>query len=208
MVRYSMLVFFAVSLCGCQMHNYTQRGAATGGLTGGALGAVLGEVTADEPIAGAAIGSAIGALTGASVGSGLDELDARNDARVRQAVYAQQAAGTTLQEILAMSDSGLSNQVINRHIRSNGYAGSLDAADLIALRQQGVSDAVIAELQDVSANPVRLAQAETIVVDRAPPVFFEERYHAVPVLPRPRRRYARPYPCPPPGVHWGVSFGR
>lgn len=213
MIRYAwVFILFGSSICGCQMHNYTERGAAMGGLTGGGLGALIGEAAADEPLAGAAIGSALGALTGATVGSGLDEIDARNDARIRQAVYAQSAEGTSLQEVLAMTDSGLSEQVITRHVRSHGYSGSLDAADLIALRRQGVSDQVIGALQDAVTEPVRLAQAETVVVEPAP-VFVQERYHSVPVPimgPRPWR-YGRRGPCPPyearPNLHWGVSFG-
>ena len=128
------------------------------------MGAIIGEIASDEPLAGAAIGSAIGALTGATVGSGLDEIEARNRSQmVSQAAYSQ-PIGTTLNEVISMSNAGLSDQIISRHIRNEGFARTLDAGDLIALRQQGVSDSVIADLQDVSSQPaVRVASAEQFI---------------------------------------------
>jgi len=180
-------------------------------LGGAGLGAIIGEIASDEPLAGAAIGSAIGALTGATVGSGLDEIEARNRSQmVSQAAYSQ-PIGTTLNEVISMSNAGLSDQIISRHIRNEGFTRTLDAGDLIALRQQGVSDSVIADLQDVSSQPaVRVASAEQSIDPR--PVIVEERYHAIPVPYRPYgpRRYGRGRGCPPPvgpGLHWGVAFG-
>ena len=202
------ILLVTILVGGCQTHTFTQRGTAFGALTGGGVGAAIGEIAADEPLVGAAIGSAVGALTGATVGSGLDEIDARSDARVQQAIYDRTAAGTSLPEILAMSDSGLSDQIINRHIRDQGFGGTLEAADLIALRRQGVSDGVIATLQEVSSRPVRQTHAQAIF-EPPPRVIVEERYAVpVPFGPRPWR-YRRP--CPPPyvqpGVHWGIAIG-
>ena len=196
-----------VSGFGCQANNYAQRGAAVGGLGGAGLGAVIGELAADEPLAGAAIGSAIGALTGVSVGSGLDEVDSMNRARVAQATYNQARIGATLDEVVSMSEAGLSDQIISRHIRNEGFAGQLDAADLISLRRQGVSDSVIADLQQLGSQPpVRVARAERIVPS---PVFVEERYHSVPV-PVFGPRYHRGPVCLPhhrPDFHWGIAIG-
>lgn len=203
---YFLSIVVLILVCpGCHLQNYAERGAAVGGLTGGGLGAVVGEVAGDEPVVGAVVGSAVGALTGASVGTALDEVDARNAVRVQQAMYAQQASGTSLQEIFAMSDAGLSDDVITRHVRTHGFHETLDAADLIALRQQGVSDSVIASLQQAASQSVSVAQT---AVPAAPPVIVEERYHAVPHPWHSRWRYRHGPPCPPgPRVHWGFAFG-
>lgn len=193
-------------MIGCQATNYTQRGASMGGLGGAGLGAIIGELAADEPLAGAAIGGAVGALSGGAIGSGVDEIDALNRSRVQQAAYQQASATATLNEIVSMSDAGLSDEIISRHIRSNGYAGPLDAGDLIALRRQGVSDLVISDLQASASVPaVRVATRERIP---EPTVIVEERYHTVPVFGPPR--YHRGPICRPrgrPGLHWGVAFG-
>lgn len=202
LVAYSFCIFHL----GCQATNYTQRGATVGGLSGAGLGAAIGEIAADEPLAGAAIGGAIGALTGATVGSGLDEVDAKNRAHVQQASYNQAYAGVLLDEVVSMSDAGLSDEIISKHVRSQGFVGSLDAGDLIGLRRQGVSDRVIADLQEVASRPpVRVVPAERFV---EPQVIVEERYHAVPVFGP--RRYGRGPVCLPhhrPGFHWGVAIG-
>ena len=190
-----------ISMAGCQANNYTERGTALGGLTGAGIGALVGEATADRPLAGAAIGGALGAFSGASVGSGLDDIDRKVDAQVQQAAYVEPSR-TTLHEVISMSDAGLSDQVISRHIHSHGFAGPLDAADLIALRQQGVSDSVISSLQDATSIRTR----ETVAMNRAP-VIVEETYEAIPIpIPPPWRRRCPPY-VRQPGVHWGVSFG-
>ena len=209
-MRYLILLGLALSCCsvGCQSHNYTQQGAVVGGLTGGGVGAIVGELASDKPVVGAAVGSAIGALTGATVGSGLDEVDARNEARVQQAAFARSASGTTISELVAMSDAGLSDQIIVRHVRDHGFYQALDAADLIALRQQGVSDAVIAALQSASAPTPAAGVPSEVILESPAPVVIEEQL--VPIGPRPwRSRHWRN--CPPyarrPGVQWGISIG-
>ena len=215
MGRFQLLLFttlLVAFLSGCQTPYHTQRGAAWGGLTGGGLGALIGEAAADEPLAGAVIGSAVGAMTGAAVGSELDALEARHDARLQQAAYAQQAEGISLQEIVSMANAGLGDTIISRHIRANGFSGDLDAADLIALRQQGVSDAVIGELQHISSGASSFSAAPLEVVVPTRPVVVEERFHAipVPVLGYPRRhRHVHPRQIHRrhPDFHWGISLG-
>lgn len=204
-----LMLLVAAGMGGCQTHTYTGRGAAVGGLTGGGVGAAIGEIAADEPLVGAVVGSAVGALAGATVGSGLDEIDARSDARVQQVLYDRASAGTSLQEVLAMTDAGLSDQIISRHIREHGYSGRLSASDLISLRRQGVSEGVIETLQMSASESVRPAQAVNVAAP-SPRVIVEERYHAIPVPlgPRPwHYRRACPPAYDPPGWHWGIAFG-
>ncbi len=198
------------SMSGCQTHNYTHRGAALGGVTGGGVGAILGEAAADEPLAGAVVGSAVGAMMGASVGGALDEIDARGQERVGRALYAQEAGTTSLSEIVAMSQAGLSDDIIKRHIRTLGFSESLSAQDLIQLRDQDVGDEVIVALQDAAANQSRVARA-IANVPTGPPVIVEEHVYAphLPVRPHWRYRHHRPhrYDLPHNRVHWGFTFG-
>lgn len=191
--------FFAwvclLALAGCQSPYYADRGALVGGATGAGLGAVVGEAAADEPLAGAAIGTAVGVVTGATIGNGLDEVAAQNRAAAQQVA----SRAVTLPDIVQMSAGGLSDDVIISHVHSNGLAASLTAADLIGLRQAGVSNEVIRALQ---APPAPHFAAPPPIYHQ-PPVIFSAR-RDVPYFPP---------PCPPirrgphRHVRWGLSFG-
>lgn len=201
---------FLFAMSGCQTHNYAHRGAALGGVTGGGVGAILGEAVSDDPLVGAVVGSAVGAMMGASVGGALDEIDARGQQRVDRALYAQEAGTTSLQEIVAMSQSGLSDDIIKRHIRTQGFSESLSAQDLIQLRDQDVGDEVIGALQDAAANQSRVARASANV-PIGPPVIVEEHIYAPHGSVSSHWRYGhyRPhrYGLPHNRVHWGFTYG-
>jgi hypothetical protein len=193
----------AIMCAGCQSYNYAGRGAAVGGLTGGGLGAIIGEAAADKPLAGAAIGSVVGAMTGASVGGALDEIDTKH----QQAVYYDGIGTASIGEVVEMSQAGLNDSIITRHIRSRGFPHQLNANDLILLRERGVSDTVIAALQDAPAA-VRVAQNQ-VPVSR--PVIVEEHYHGpaygpVPMWSPPYHRFHHRRRRD--GIHWGISFGQ
>ena len=192
---------------GCQTHNYAQRGAAVGGLTGGGVGAVIGEAAADKPLVGAVVGSAVGALTGAATGGALDEIDGRNQQRVDQAIYNRAASAVSLDDVISMSESGLSSDIIMRHIRTRGFGRQLSASELIQLRQRGVSDQVIASLQEAAYPPQVAGTSATLP---AAPLVVEEHVYAPPFSCPPRWRYhyhhRRPR-YPHGGLRWGLSFG-
>jgi len=198
------LVVLAASLAaGCQSPYYADRGALFGGLTGAGVGAVVGDATG-HPGAGAVIGSAVGAITGAAVGSGIDADVARSKAEIEARLGRQMQGAVTPQDVIAMTQAGLSDDVIVTHIRANGMAQPLQVNDLIGLRNTGVRDGVINAMQQ---TPPRLAQV-------APAV---PAYSAYPAYPAPVMVYQPWYPPPPPpaafyyrgGPHgrvgWGVS---
>ena len=186
---------------GCRSPYYADRGAAAGGLTGAALGAVIGEHN-DNPLAGAIIGGAVGTLTGAVVGDAIDADVARNDAIIQQQLGRRLAGAVTMNDIVSMTHANLGEDVIITHIRANGVAQQPRVEDLIALKQQGVSDRVINALQ--SQPPIQATSAP-------PPVIVEERYIAPapycwgPPHWRHHHHYHRP---PRSGFHWGISVGR
>ena len=118
--------------------------------------------------------------------------------------YAHCAGGISLQEVLMMSDSGLSDEIVARHIRTHRFNDALDTGDLIALRRQGVSDRIVASLQAVATFPARIAQTQ-IPVPTARPVILQDGYHALSYLGHPRWRYRHGYSCPPDHAFTGDS---
>jgi hypothetical protein len=139
-----------------------------GGLAGAAAGAAIGEDGGDA-VPGAIIGGAIGALGGVGVGSAIDQQEQRNQQH-RAFVQAQRAQAVTMGDVVSMTHAGLADGVIIGHIQAHGVAGPLTANDLIVLKQQGVSDAVLAAMQ-------RMPPQAVIVQPRPAPVIVEEHYY-------------------------------
>lgn len=190
----------ALALCtllaptGCSSPYHADRGALFGGLGGAGLGAIVGNQFGHTG-AGAAIGAAAGALTGAAVGGSLDDIEARNRAMIASQLGRQVPPGAvTTDDVIVMSQAGISQELIINHIRANGVAAPLQTSDLIALQQQGVSTPVISAMQTAPPpGPVVVAQqpVQTVV--------YEEPY------------FVAPYPVPyrhcyhPRQVGWGIS---
>ena len=196
---------FALTLCGfvsilfgCRSPYYADQGALAGGVTGAGVGAAIGNAHGDTA-SGAAIGAAVGAVTGAMIGEGLDEVNARNRALIEQQLGRPLEGAATIEDTIAMSQAGLSDEIIINHLRVNGTVRRPTSSDLITLKQQGVSDAVIRAMQQPPPAGVRLPYAAP------PPVIVKEHYYG--------------HPCPPPYFHrgprgpyrpdrwnWGFSF--
>ena len=199
-----LLLASFLAACGCRSPYYADRGALFGGLTGAGVGAAIGDASGNAG-AGAVIGSAIGAVTGAAVGEGIDADLARSKAEVEARMGRQMQGAVTPQDVIAMTQAGLSDDVIATHIRANGVAQPLAVNDLIGLRNMGVRDSVINAMQQA---PPRVGQAAAVY----------------PAYPQPGREvivqpvYAPWYPPPPPPVvyfnhhrprsrvSWGFSF--
>jgi hypothetical protein len=167
-----------------------------GGLLGAGIGNIVGEAAGNRG-AGTALGAGIGAITGAAIGSEMDAEEAQNRAIIEQRLGRQLAAGAaTPQEVVNMTAAGVDDPVIINYIRSRGIAAPLGANDLIALKQQGVSAAVIEAMQ--TATPAQVAAA-TVVAEPAPRPVVVKEYHYGPCVPPPYRihrpRHVRP------GVH-------
>ena len=187
---------------GCQSPYRADQGALFGGLVGAGSGAIIGNQVGNAG-AGAAIGGALGAITGAAVGSELDEIEAQNAANtaaIEQRLGRELAAGAaTVDDVLAMTNAGVDDELIVNHIRNNGATVRLQAADVISLQQQGVSKRVIAALQ---APPIT-QQATTTVAARPTPVIVEEHHYGSPWWGPPRPCYHRPRHS---GMSWGISY--
>lgn len=191
------LVCSSVLLGGCNSPYRSDQGALFGGLTGAGLGALVGNSLGNTG-AGAAIGAGVGAVSGAAVGGSLDEIEARNRAEIEARLGRPAPAGAvTIDDVVAMTRAGVSEDVIVNHIQNHGMAAPLRASDLIMLQQQRVSPRVVQTMQAPPAPGAYVAPAPVYVDPYAypPPYYWGPPYPPY---------YYRPYPRA--GVGWGISF--
>jgi uncharacterized protein YcfJ len=113
------LCCLALAAAGCRSPFYADRGALFGGLTGAGVGALVGDAAGNTG-AGAVIGTAVGALAGAAVGENIDADMARSRADIEARMGRQMQGAVTPQDVVAMTQAGLSDEVIATHIRANG----------------------------------------------------------------------------------------
>jgi osmotically inducible lipoprotein OsmB len=178
---------------GCSSMNNTEKDGLMGAGAGAATGAVL---TRGNPV-GAVIGGLFGGLVGASIGSDQDRHDDRNKAIVQaQANAAANAARNqmSLQEIVQMAQTGVSDAVIIRQMDSTGSVFALTSVDIQYLHDQRVSDQVI------SAMLARRYPRGGVVVGPGPVYAGPPPGTVVIVDPGP--------PPPPIGVGFGIGYGR
>lgn len=115
------------------------------------------------------------------------------------------AQPVTITDVMAMQRSGLDDQVIVNLLRQNGMATHLSTAELISLRQHGVSNQVIAAMQ--AASPPVAAPA----VVQSPPAVVATRPSVVHVYEAPPPVVIRSYPVPAPyryHPHYHLHYGR
>jgi hypothetical protein len=162
------LICSLLLLSGCTNMSNTEQGAATGGILGALGGGLIGAAF-HRPVAGALIGGAAGATTGAVVGNAEDR---RQDAAVRQAAAVQAAQARsmlTLEDVVKMAQSHIDDATIINQIRQTGSVYNLTADQIIWLSQQGVSQAVITEMQ------THQQAATQVIYTRPSPVVVYER---------------------------------
>jgi hypothetical protein len=161
----TVVVVATLSLCaGCHSPYYADQGALAGGLGGAGLGALIGSASGHTG-AGAVIGAAAGALTGGAVGSALDNIDAKNRAQIAAAT-GHPLSAVSVNDIVAMTRSGIDEQIIVNQLATSGLQRPLQANDVIYLQQNGVSPHVISVMQQTR---VAVATPATVVVPGGPP---------------------------------------
>ena len=176
---------------GCSTMSNTGKGALAGGGIGAVTGALVDRATGGKGGTGAIVGGAAGALLGGAIGNEEDQrekaaLQARADATVRH-------LGMT--EVMQMAREGQSDGVIINQIRTTGSTYTLSAEDLRMLRENGVSDQVIMEMQNRRAD----AQPRVRYVHGPPPPVYVVGPPPPPVV---------FVPPPPPSFGVGVHIGR
>ncbi|HUI07311.1 MAG TPA: glycine zipper domain-containing protein [Verrucomicrobiae bacterium] len=139
----------AVLALGCETPEGGPDRTATGALTGGAIGAgtgaIIGNYAGHNTAGGAAIGGAIGALTGGIIGNAMEQQQretlARQSPQTIQRVEQGQPLG--LADIKALAKAGISDEVIISQIRNCRVVYRLTTAEIIDLKDAGVSNRVI-----------------------------------------------------------------
>ncbi|TWU10425.1 glycine zipper domain-containing protein [Allorhodopirellula heiligendammensis] len=193
-----------------QAQNNTQRGATLGGLTGAIAGAIIGE-NSDKAGAGAAIGGAVGIVAGGLLGNANDkDVAYRNQqyAQQRQYQVQQQMTATTYapqqvptgavsySDVIAMSRSGVSQNVILNQISTRGVQRQPAVSDIISLHEQGVSETVISAMQQAplgsqiaGANAVpttTIVETPVYVTPPPQPIHVHHRHYGPVYRARPR----------------------
>lgn len=160
---------------GCHSPYYADQGALAGGLGGAGLGALIGS-TSGHTGAGAAIGAAAGALTGGAVGGALDNIDAKNRAQIAAATGHPPTA-VSMNDVIAMTRSGIDEQIIVNQLASSGLQRPLQANDVIYLQQNGVSPHVISIMQQTRVAYVGAPPGAVVVPAGPPPVVVASPYY-------------------------------
>ncbi|MCA9127507.1 MAG: glycine zipper 2TM domain-containing protein [Planctomycetales bacterium] len=191
-----------------------QNGATVGGVAGAVIGGIIGHQN-DETPEGALIGGAVGAIAGGLIGRNQENEIQRQQYYQQQAYYQMQqqayleqqavaASGVSVNDVVNMTRSGVSESLIMSHIQTKGVARRLEVSEIIALHQQGVSDHVIASFQAAPLTSQMVArpslQTTTVVqqpvVVREPliyssPVIVHEHYRPMPVYRYPSHHHHR-----------------
>jgi hypothetical protein len=191
-----------VLAAGCASH--ADRGAAIGGLGGAGVGALIGGASGHGP-EGALLGAAVGALGGSAIGNSAD----RREEQMRAQMARQSSGAVSAGDVVAMVQSGVSEEVIATHIRTNGVQQRVQAGDLITLRNQGVSDYLINAMQTAPVGGVAAVQPAGYVqpVYAQPAAVIVEEHYGPPMFFGPPRYYGRPrHYCPPPRAGFSVGI--
>jgi hypothetical protein len=159
----------AAGLVGCENlpGNKQTQGAVIGGASGAAVGAAVGG--SKNRATGAILGGVLGAAGGYVIGANSDKImgrerdDAESAGRraktspvsVEQARTARTAdvnsdGYVTLDEVAAMKDAGLSDSEMLNRLEATGQVFDLSGEGERFLRERGVSDSVIRQMQTLN----------------------------------------------------------
>ncbi len=164
----------AMLLSGCVNPDGSQNNTGTGALIGGAFGALTGAALGGYCNGGqdTLIGAAAGALVGGLIGNSADqEQRARLRAQAPQTyVKVEQGQPLAVADVKALAKAGISEDVIISQIKSSRTVYHLSAADIIDLRDCGVSDRVVNYMIDTPATVgANTTTTSEVIVPQAPP---------------------------------------
>jgi hypothetical protein len=170
----------ALLACGCSSLSHTENGALAGGAIGAGTGALIGNATG-HTAGGALIGAGVGSLTGALIGNSADQTE-------KKVAAAQAQSRLEMGDVVRLVQAHVSDDIIINQIRTGGSVFHLSAEEVVWLKQNGVSDRVIAEMQATAARPHRVYSTTEVVTQ---PVYVVD-----------------PHPAPVVGVGFGYTQWR
>jgi Zn-dependent alcohol dehydrogenase len=151
---------------GCASPSKTAQGAGVGGAIGAGTGALIGSASGHTG-KGALIGGLVGAGLGGLIGNEEDQKDKR--ALQDRAINAEARAAASaigIDDVVQMTLSKQSEDVIINQIRTTNSTYQLTAEDLRHLSTNGVSDRVIMEMQN--RRPEMQPRTRLIAVPQQP----------------------------------------
>jgi hypothetical protein len=109
----------------------------------------------------------------------MDDTEKKNRAMIEAQLGRRVAAGSvTVNDVIAMSQAQVNEDLIVNHVRAHGMAAPLQTNDLITLQQQGISSRVISAMQTPPPAP---PQQQTVIVrEAAPPPIIVGGYYGRP----------------------------
>lgn len=166
----------AVLLSGCVNPDGSPNNTGSGALIGGAFGALTGAAIGGRHNGGAdaLIGAAAGALAGGLIGNSADrEQEARLRAQAPQTYQrVDQGSPLSVADVKALAKAGISEDVIISQIKSSRTVFHLTAADIIDLRDAGVTDNVVNYMINTPSNVGATAETTggtVTYIQQAPP---------------------------------------
>jgi len=175
----------AVVLTGCQYPNGEPNNTGSGVLGGAAIGAASGAMIGGRNAgAGALIGGAIGAITGGLIGNSMDQ-EQREYLRTQAPqtyVRVEQNQPLAVADVKALAQAKVSDDLIISQIRASHTVYHLSAADIIDLRNSGVSENVLNFMINTPSviGGTSEVTSGTVVVSEPPPPAPAETIVAAP----------------------------
>jgi outer membrane lipoprotein SlyB len=170
-----ILAASAVVWTGCVNPDGSPDNTGSGALLGGALGAITGAAIGGGRHGGqdALLGAAAGAIAGGLIGHSADqEQQARLRAQAPQTyVRVSQQQPLTTADVKALVKAGIAEDVVINQIASTHTGFRLSSADIIDLRDAGVSDKIINFMINTATDPSAIVSGSPaiVVVNDAPP---------------------------------------
>lgn len=157
-------ILAALCIGGCMSPMGRPDYTASGALVGGATGAIIGSMSKHT-----GTGAAIGAVVGGLIGHDMDqEQEARLRAQAPQTMQrVEQGEPLTVSDVESLVKAGIGDDIIISQIRNSRTIYHLTTTDIIALKNNGVSERII----DYMINTPSQASSSEVsrVVGQTPP---------------------------------------
>ena len=166
---YLGIVAVGLTATGCMSPQGRPDYTASGALAGGATGAIIGSAAGRGP-GGALVGAAVGTVAGGLIGHSADQSqELRAQAQMPQAPQPAQGQPLGIEDVKALSKGGVGVDLIISQIRNSRTVYHLGTAEIIDLKNAGVSDKVIDYMINTPGTVTQMPSA-TVAPSASPAV--------------------------------------